>query len=298
MATKTIELARIGTLVVEKKYGMTYEEFAEDHLFANRPVVIGDACDGWAAKEKFTPEFFKATYGDREVNVEGQTFKLGDYIDLMAISTKENPAPYPCKLQLGRDYPELLPDVMPRFKYAMPDRCHSKLMPASMLGGAETLEVFFGSPGGQFPYVHYDYMCLHAYITQLYGIKEFTVIPPDQTPYVYPKADNQWVSEIPDIKKADLAQYPLFAQATPITFSVGPGETLFIPCGWWHTAHSVTSTISVALDCLNASNWESFRQEINNNFGKDKPLKAKAAQAYLALIGNVLKTSELAGIHL
>ena len=298
MATTTVELARAEKLVVEKKYGMSYREFADNHLFANYPVVIGDACDGWAAKTKFTPEFFKSTYGDREVTVEGQVFRLADYIDLMAAATEENPAPYPCKLQLNRDYPELVPDVTPRFKYALPDRCHSKLMPGSMLGGAETLEVFMGSPGGQFPYVHYDYMCLHAYITQLYGIKEFTVIPPHQTPYIYPRADNQWVSEIPNIKEVDLASYPLFAQATPITFTIGPSETLFIPCGWWHTARSVTSTISVALDCLNASNWRNFRNEINLNFGKSKPLKAKAAQAYLALVGNVLKTSELAGLSL
>jgi hypothetical protein len=298
MPPRTVELARLGNLVVEKKYGLTYEEFAQQHLFANVPVVLGDACASWAAKDKFTPEFFKSTYGDREITVEGQVFKLADYIDLMAVSTEENPAPYPCKLQLDRDYPELLPDVTPRFKFAMPDRCHSKLMPEAMLGGAETMEVFFGSPGGQFPYVHYDYMCLHAYITQLYGIKEFTVIPPSQTPYVYPKPGNQWVSEIPDIRTTDLAQFPLFAQATPLTFRIGPGETLFIPCGWWHTARSITSTISVALDCLNASNWSDFRREVATNLGRHKPLKGKAAQLYLAALGPVFSASEAVGIAL
>ena len=296
MASKVVELTRIDNIVVEKKYGMTYEEFAEKHLFANYPVVIGDACAGWAAKDKFTPDFFKSVYGDREVNVEGQLFKLGDYIDLMAVATEENPAPYPCKLQMDRDYPELLPDVTPRFQYALPDWCHSKLLPESLLGGAETLEIFFGSPGGQFPYVHYDYMCLHAYITQLYGVKEFTVVPPNQTPYVYPKADNRWISAVPDIKNPDLTQYPLCAHLTPVTFTVGPGETLFIPCGWWHTARSVTSTISVALDCLNSSNWQKFRQEVDVNLSKQKPLKAKIAQAYLSLVGNVLRTTEAIGV--
>ncbi len=298
MATKTVELVRTAAFVLEKKYGMTYEEFAEKHLFANYPVVIGDACDGWAAKNKFTPEFFKAAYGDREVTVEGQLFKLGDYLDLMAVSTESNPAPYPCKLQIDKDYPELLPDVTPRFQYALPDRCHSKLMPEGLLGGAETLEIFFGSPGGQFPYVHYDYMCLHAYITQLYGIKEFTVIPPSQTPYVYPKAGSAWMSEVPDIKNVDLAKFPLFAQATPVSFTVGPGDTLFIPCGWWHTARSVTSTISVALDCLNSSNWQNFQREVAVSLSKGRPLKAKAAQAYLSVLGTVLNASESMGVKL
>lgn len=291
MATKAIEIARKDKIILEKKYGMSYEEFAKDHLFANYPVVIGDACKDWPAKDKFTPQFFKTEYGNREVKVEGKIFKLGDYMDLMETATEENPAPYPCKLQITKDYPELLPDVSPRFKYALPDWCHSKLMPQGILGGAETLEIFFGSPGGQFPYVHYDYMCLHAYITQLYGIKEFTVIPPSQTPYVYPKEDNMWVSEVPDIKNPDLEKFPLCSKTTPITFTVGAGETLFIPCGWWHTARSVTSTISVAMDSLNASNWKQFKKEVNINLGSQKPLKTKIANTYLSLIGGVLKAS-------
>lgn len=292
MATKTVELARSGSLVVEKKYGMTYQEFAKEHLFGNHPVVIGDACKDWPAKDKFTTEFFKSEYGDRKVEVEGQPFKLGEYIDLMETSTAENPAPYPCKLQIDRDYPELIADVSPRFKYARPDWCHSKLVPERLLGSAETLEIFFGCPGGKFPYVHYDYMGLHAYITQLYGIKEFTVIPPDQTAYVYPEADNKWKSEVPDIKKPDLSKYPLCANITPVTFSIGPGETLFIPNGWWHTAHSLTSTISVALDSLNASNWGRFKREVDMKLSKNSSLKAKIATTYLSVAGAVLSTLE------
>ena len=64
MATKSVVLAQLGDIVVEKKYGMSYEEFAEKHLFANYPVVIGDACKDWPAKEKFTPQFFKDNYAN------------------------------------------------------------------------------------------------------------------------------------------------------------------------------------------------------------------------------------------
>ncbi|AUD06407.1 cupin-like domain-containing protein [Spirosoma pollinicola] len=296
MAAKTVELARLGDIVVEKKYGMTYEEFSEKHLFGNYPVVIGDACKDWSAKNKFTPEYFKTVYGDRKIVVQGNNYTLSEYIDLMMVATEDNPAPYPCKLQIDRDYPELLPDVTPRFMYALPDRITSKLLPNNFLGGADTLEIFFGSPGGQFPYIHYDYMCLHAYITQIYGQKEFTVIPPEQTPYVYPKANNVWVSEVNDVRNPDLEKYPLFAKATPVSFVVGPGETLFIPCGWWHTARSLTATISVALDCLNASNWKNFMNEVDIKLNQRRPLIAKAAHAYLSALGGVLNTSEKIGI--
>ncbi|MBN8824799.1 MULTISPECIES: cupin-like domain-containing protein [unclassified Spirosoma] len=292
MDTQTVELVREGALVVEKKYNLSYEEFAEKHLFGNYPVVIGDACAAWSAKNKFTPEFFKKHYSDRKVEISGKSYTLGEYIDWMLTGTEENPAPYPCTLQIERDYPELLPDVLPRFKYALPDRINSKLLPKRFLSGANTLEIFFGSPGAQFPYVHYDYMCLHAYITQLYGEKEFTVIPPDQTPYVYPRPDNLWVSQVDDIWNPDLEKYPLFAKTTPIKFVVGPGETLFIPCGWWHTARSLTPTISVALDCLNGSNWKNFMNEVDMNIQQRRPKLAGAVQTYLSVIGSVLGTVE------
>ena len=287
MASKVIELVNNGTISVEKKYGMTYAEFEKDHLFANIPVVIGDACKGWKAKDKFTPDFFKSEYGNRNVNVEGQDYKLGDFIDLMNKATVENPAPYPCKLQIDREYPELIPDITPRFQFAEPDWCHNKLV-EPLIGSADTYEIFLGSPGGQFPYVHYDYMGLHAFVTQLHGIKEFTVIPPDQTPYVYPKKGDIWVSEVPDIKNVDLDKYPLCKNITPITFTIGPGETLFIPNGWWHTAHSLTVTVSVALDSLNASNWDRFKAEVVRKVSKRSIIIAKMVKIYLFFLGKIL----------
>lgn len=294
MATKVVELARVGETVVYKKYGMTYEEFKQDHLFKNYPVVIGDATADWTARYKFTPDFFKTNYGDRKVVVRGQEFRLGDFIDLMMTATEDNPAPYPCKLQMDRDYPELLPDVS-RYRFALPDRTHSKLLPKGFIGGADTLEIFFGSPGGQFPYMHYDYMGFHAYINQLYGEKEFTVISPDQTDCVYPDPSNPWVSLIDNQRAPDLARFPRWAEATPVSFVVGPGETMFIPNGWWHTARSVTPTISVAMDVLNASNWGRFIHEVDIMMSRQKPVKAKVAVAALSVIGGFLSASEKLG---
>jgi histone arginine demethylase JMJD6 len=298
MATKSVILAKVGDLVLEKKYGLSYEEFAEKHLFANYPVVIGDACKDWPAKEKFTPQFFKDNFGSREVKVQGKVFRLGDFIDLMMTSTKENPAPYPCKLQIERDYPELIADVSPRFKFALPDRINSKILPHGFIGGADTLEIFLGSPGGQFPYMHYDYMCLHAFITQLYGEKEFTVVPPSQTEYVYPDPNNTWVSLIDNQRQPDLNKFPLWSKATPLTFVVGPGETMFIPCGWWHTAHSLTPTISVALDCLNASNWKNFTGEVDIMMSRNNKAKAMAAALFLNVLGGVFSTTEKLGMKI
>jgi hypothetical protein len=69
------------------------------------------------------------------------------------------------------------------------------------------------------------------------------------------------MSQIENHHQPDFGKYPLFAHATPVKVVLAPGETLFIPCGYWHTARSLTPSISVAFDQLCASNWDFFVDE-------------------------------------
>ena len=285
MAQQTVELARGGSVVVLKKYGMTREEFVRDHLLPGVPVVIGDATASWPARTLFTVDFFKQQYGDRQIHVQDHHYRLSEYIDLLNASSAENPAPYPGKLSLDDDFPELMPHIQPRFGYSLPDRIPSPLIPRMVLGKAANYEIFFGGPGGRFPYVHYDYMGFHAWINQLVGEKEFTVIPPWESDCVYPNPDNPWVSLVGDVKNPDLDRYPAFRRATVLSFIVGPGETMFIPNGWWHTTVSKTVTISVAFDTLNSSNWSRFMNEVRQNLKARNPVKRVAALTYLSALG-------------
>jgi len=186
MASKILELAREGDLVIYKKYGMSRDEFLRDHAEPGIPVVIGDATAGWPARQTFTADYFRQRFGDRPLKVGERAFTMRECLDLLEHSSPEAPGPYPCNFMLQEFFPELVGDVEPRYSLALPDRIASPLLPKRLLGGASTLEVFFGGPGGQFPYLHFDYMGLHAFINQLVGEKEFTAIPPDQTDWVYP----------------------------------------------------------------------------------------------------------------
>lgn len=296
MATSQVELARNGDIVVYKKTGMSVEEFRRDHLKTFTPVVFTDATVGWPARSAFTWEFFRENYGNREVEVHGKKYPISQYIDLLAASTPENPAPYPGKLSLDHDYPELLPYVQPRVRFARRDRINSRLIPSTFFGGAANYEIFLGSPGGSFPYVHYDYMGLHAWINQLVGYKEFIVVPPWQTEYVYPDPKNPWVSLVDDLKNPDLERFPLAAKATVLSFVVGPGETMFIPNGWWHTTVSKTMTISVAFDLLDSSNWKRFEHEARIKLQSTAGWKRAAAMAYLSGAGAWMNLMEMLGM--
>ena len=45
------------------------KEFLHEYVLKNCPVILTDAAAQWAALKKWTPQFFKAFYGDRKVPV-------------------------------------------------------------------------------------------------------------------------------------------------------------------------------------------------------------------------------------
>lgn len=292
MVTRIIDLARGQNTIVQKKFGLSRAEFERDHVAKSVPVVIGDATATWTAERTFTPERFCERFGDRRLDLDGKPSTVRSLFELLAKSDPASPAPYPCHYDMLALFPELAPEVAPRYAYADPDRTTHPLLPKRFLGCANTVEIFFGGPGGLFPYMHYDYMGLHAFISQLYGRKEFTVVAPEHAAYVYPDPNNPWRSLVENHHTPDLEKFPLFANAERLTFTIGPGETLFIPNGWWHTARSLDVTISVAIDMLNASNWLRFRNEVRALLKHSRREKRLAADVYLRALGSLLSVQE------
>jgi hypothetical protein len=153
---------------------------------------------------------------------------------------------------------------------------------------ASTLEVFFGGPSGWFPYIHYDLYGLYAIVTQAYGRKQFIVYAPGEEQYLYPDPEHPWMSTIDRYYDPDYEKYPLFKNARAVEDTVHPGETIFVPKGWWHTARSLEPTISIAQDLLTHYNWDVFKRDVVFYKKKESALKAFLIRAYLTLIDRVM----------
>lgn len=241
---------------IKKKANVPYKEFYEEHLQAGVPIVFEDAAKVWKANGVFTPDWLRANFGNRTTEVKGKTYTMSEILDLVENSTVENPAPYPCIFNIHKQLPELLEYINPlHLNYARPNWTENSLFKKGHWGSE--VEMFIGGPGGRFPYVHLDYYHLSAWITQLYGQKEFIVFPRGQEKYLYPIPEDPWRSTV-NIFEPDYEKHPLYKNATPIKFVVGPGETLYIPFGIWHTAYSLTTTISIAFDQLSSKNFPAF----------------------------------------
>jgi len=272
---------------VKKVDDISYATFMQEFYQPGIPVILKNASNVWKAKGLFTPNWFRDHYGARKTEIAGKTYNMQQIMDMVENSTVNQPAPYPCIFNIPETLPEILDLLQPlHLNYALPNWLTSKWFTRGHWGSAT--ELFIGGPGGKFPYVHLDYFHLNAWITQLYGEKRFTVFPRGQEELLYPIPEDPWRSEI-NIFDPDFRKYPKYKDATPVHFVVGPGETLFIPFGTWHTAYSLTPTISVAFDQLNNKNYLDFVRDVWSYKKKESRVRAIAKTGYAWLAGQACK---------
>ena len=53
------ESEKAMTNSIDHREKLSYEQFAKEYLYANKPVIITDALRDWKALRRWTPEFFK-----------------------------------------------------------------------------------------------------------------------------------------------------------------------------------------------------------------------------------------------
>jgi hypothetical protein len=272
-----------------------YEAFLRDYMAANRPLIISNATPAWPALRKWTPEFFKTRFGTKKVQVSyDEQMNFSDFIDATLASTEEKPGPYMYRLFLHEALPEVLEDLSPPNPYAFPRRYASPLMMEYWRRPDGYLKLLIGGVGGSFPVMHYDGDNDHATITQIYGDKEFIVYSPLDTPYLYasPKRANH--SLVDDPHQQDHERFPLLRKATQYRSVLGPGDTVFVPCGWWHTARALSPSISVGMNTLDSSNWHGFVRSVCGPFGSSLHPKALLKRAYFETLGVALSALERA----
>jgi Cupin-like domain len=241
---------------------LNYEAFVREYVNTNRPVIIEDAVPQWKALETWTPEYFRRRFGAETVNVTyGTSMNFAELIEAILASNAEKPGPYLHKVIIHKDMPALLPDLTPENEYGFPGRYCSPLMPKHWQRPDGYLKLLMGGVGGKFPLMHYDTDNANAFITEIYGDKEFVLFSPEDTPKVYPTPGSEHTCQIDDLDHPDLKRFPLFAQALQYRGIIGPGEMIFVPSHWWHSARVVTTSISVCTNMIGASSWQGFVDE-------------------------------------
>lgn len=265
---------------------LPYAEFIERYVSTNTPVVVHRAFEQWPAMQKWTPSYFKQRFADRLVNVSyREKLTFAEFIDRAEASTVEKPGPYMYRLFLHEHLPDVLADLSPQCTYSFPRRYASPLMPRYWRRPDGYQKLLIGGVGGKFPVTHFDSENAHATIAQVYGDKEFILFPPSDSQYMYPSPIQPNHSLVADPLKPDLAEFPLAAKATCYRTILRPGDMVFVPCRWWHTARALSMSISVGMNILDRSNWAGFVNEVTQG---QTGLRPALKRRYLTALGGML----------
>jgi histone arginine demethylase JMJD6 len=256
-----MELTTVGTagstptgIQIDRRSNLSYEEFKKEYLIPRKPVIITDATAAWGASN-WTPEWFRERYSNQSVNTDQGAMSMNEFIDAIT-ATDGKPGPFLREQPLKDVFPDLIEQVSPIPSYVSPNWLGGNFLLGSVterLNRESHIEVNFCGRR-IFPYLHIDDLHVHAFITQHYGDKHFTVYPPDQEKYLYRIPETRF-SSVTDVKNPDLEKYPLFAQATAMEIVVKQGESVFMPCGWWHTTYVPGTSLSTVISLSNSSNW-------------------------------------------
>ena len=241
-------LARAGedATGIARRNSLSACEFLVEFYARSRPVVLEGVLDAWPALARWTPEYLAATCGDCLVDVMDGRHEGGHHEDYV----KGRP-----RSVRVRDYVDMVRSAGPTNRFYLVATNHFLQRPEvavlwddiGRLPGCldESRRVQGGSfwfgPAGTVTPLHHD--TLNILFAQVAGRKAFTLFPPAQTHLLY--NDLNVFSEV-DVEQPDLERFPRYARATPLTVILEPGQTLFLPVGWWHHVRALDVSISVS----------------------------------------------------
>jgi hypothetical protein len=212
-----------------------------DAVERRAPVIFTDLAADWPALERWSPEQLSARYGDKIVRVYDASFGapgrnyMGS-IDRMPFAQFLEETQHCGRdlrmflYNLSRQIPELvddirLPDAGPRFSRRF-------------------VFSFFGCRGSTTP-LHYDIDMGDVLHTVIRGRRRIRLFAPPESSALYrhPFTVRSYV----DLDAPDFQRYPALARARGFEIVLQPGETLYMPSGWWHEFHYLEAGMGVSL---------------------------------------------------
>ncbi|MFN7116554.1 MAG: cupin-like domain-containing protein [Saprospiraceae bacterium] len=226
---------------IEKRSGLTRETFTQEYLLPAKPVVFTDLIDAWPAKTKWTIEYFKEHYGHLQVPVVSDNYSKpgkGYMTPDMEIPLRE----YLEKLEAGPTDLRLF--LFNIFRHA-PDLVHDFSIPTIMDGFIKEFPfMFFGGEGSKVA-LHYDIDLSHVFLNQFHGRKRVVLFSPEQSKYIYQHPFT--VASYVDVNNPDYEKYPALRKVQGFETILNPGETIFMPSGYWHYIEYTDGGYSMSL---------------------------------------------------
>jgi Cupin-like domain len=257
----------LDQVAVESRGLLSREEFSHEYLRGwGKPVVVTGATDDWAARGKWTFDFFAQRYGretilavDNQIKpTVGRRLEFGEFLiycqcpSLSILGQVVTPHPLYASYRPFSKHPELLDDFR---QFSFVENSFLQLRGELREWYNESFGWLFFGPKGTVTPLHVDHFMTHSWLAQLVGRKRVLLCSPEDA------------GRIPGLSPPDALLPDLFFQKEdgPVhacvegavkTYEaiVGPGEVIFIPAGWAHTVTSLEPSITMSFDVVNEFN--------------------------------------------
>lgn len=231
------------------------EDFKSKYYYPQKPVVITDFAKKWPAYTKWNWDYFKEIVGDKKVglynNIKSDSYTpintaddyktFGEYIDMI----QAGPAAWRIFLFNIFDHaPQLIHD------FTWPEEL--------MKGFVKKYPMLFTGGQGSVTHMHFDIDLSHILHTQFAGRKRVLLFPYNQKNKLYRKpfevlslADFSGYAD--DKGMPDYEKFPALKEAEGYDLILNPGDTLFMPAGYWHHMEYIDSGFAMSLRALQPS---------------------------------------------
>ncbi|KAJ1728414.1 hypothetical protein LPJ72_005487 [Coemansia sp. Benny D160-2] len=248
---------------IERRSDISAEEFAQNHLRANRPVVLGAGfTENWRSRREWVdggrPNFarLREIYGEAVVAVahcdtphlsdqKRTEMRMSDFLDRWQASSSSVEEKLYCKdFHLSKhaydayEVPAPLSDDWLDLFYSQ----HPEL-------NDDYQFCYMGGDGTWTPF-HRDVYWSYSWSANICGTKRWILVPPGQEP-LFTDALNNTVYNLLDY---DDTQFPRLHELHTLEVVQRAGEIVFVPSGWWHQVHNIGDTVSINRNWANEYN--------------------------------------------
>lgn len=242
----------------ERRKDLSLEEFCHEYD-GKKPVLLAGLADTWPARSTWTTDQLLLNYGDTAFKISQRssrkiTMKFKDYVSYMKVQHDEDPL-YIFDDKFGEVAPGLLKD------YSVPHLFQEDFFDVLDRDQRPPFRWLIIGPERSGASWHVDPALTSAWNTLLCGRKRWALYPPGRVPTgvtVHVNEEDGDVNiETPTSLQWWLDFYPLLAdEDKPIECTQLPGETIYVPSGWWHCVLNLETTIAVTQNFVNSKNFE------------------------------------------
>jgi ribosomal protein L16 Arg81 hydroxylase len=234
--------------VIERRAGLTTQEFLERYYAANRPVILTGEMADWPALARWNPDYLAERVGAQRVEFQGQRNSNARFeLDKDA---HRNEAPFDAFIDMIKR-PGAGNDA---YITAYNSACNAKALSVlhADLGfldkflsreAAHPNGMMWIGPAGTVTSLHHD--LTNNFIAQLVGRKRLKLLPAAEVGRLY--NHKHVFSEIADLEdpQLDRARFARLNGARLYDITLNPGEIIFVPLAWWHQVKSLDFSVTL-----------------------------------------------------